>query len=133
MNKAILLGRLTKDPIIETTPSGIEVCRFTLAVNRYNDEADFFIIIAWRNLANICGKYLEKGKQCIVEGNIQNRSYEKDGIKRYVTEIIASNVHFVGNKQDTEQQEFGQPEPKVKHPQCISDLPDVEDDDGLPW
>ncbi len=140
MNKVILIGRLTKDPDLRTISSGISVCRFTLAVDRpyksANGEgatADFFNIVVWRNLADNCGKYLSKGRPCAVTGSIQNRSYEKDGEKRYVTEIIAENVEFLGggnnsanNASSGETDEFGKK-------QSVNDLPSVDDDDQLPF
>ena len=105
MNKAIIIGRLTKDPELTQTTSGISVCRFTLAVSRKftnaegERETDFLNIIVWRNLADICHKYLKKGSQAAVTGSIQTRSYDaQDGTKRYVTEIVAEDVEFVGSK-----------------------------------
>ena len=103
MNKAILIGNLTRDPEYTTTASGIACCRFILAVQRRfanadgKREADFIPIIAWRQLAENCAKYLAKGRKVAIEGTIQTRSYDaQDGTKRYVTEIIADNVEFLG-------------------------------------
>lgn len=111
MNKCVLIGNLTKDPELKTTPSGVPVCAFSIAVNRPhkgadgNREVDFFNIITWRGLAENCAKYLTKGKKAAVTGEIQNRSYEdKDGNKRYVTEIIASDVEFLSLSTPTEQE-----------------------------
>ena len=104
MNKAIMIGNLTKDPDVRTTPSGVNVCSFSIAVNRRRANADgekvtdFFNIIAWRSLADNCGKYLAKGRKVCVVGEIQNRSYEKDGAKKYITEIIAEDVEFLTPK-----------------------------------
>ena len=102
MNQVILIGNLTRDPELSTTPGGVSVCRFAMAVNRTyrnqdgSQETDFFNVVAWRSQADFCGKYLKKGRKVAVIGNIQNRSYDdKDGNKRYVTEIIANNVEFV--------------------------------------
>ncbi len=102
MNKAILIGNLTRDPEVRTTPSGVNVCSFSIAVNRRRAnqqgerETDFFNIVAWRSLGDLCGKYLSKGRKVCVTGEIQNRSYDgKDGVKRYVTEIIADDVEFL--------------------------------------
>ena len=90
MNKAILIGNLTRDPEVRTTGSGTTVCTFTIAVNRrFQNQAgervsDFFNIVAWRQLGELCGKYLSKGRKVSVIGEIQNRSYDaKDGSKRY--------------------------------------------------
>lgn len=105
MNKVILIGNLTKDPELTTTTSGISVCRFTLAISRRftnsegERETDFINIVVWRNLADNCHKFLRKGSKAAVVGNIQTRSYDaQDGTKRYVTEVVAEEVEFVGTK-----------------------------------
>ena len=106
MNKAILIGNLTRDPEYTTTTSGVAKCTFTLAVQRRFTnaqgvrEADFISIVAWRQTAELCAKYLTKGRKCAVEGSMQTRSYDaQDGTKRYVTEIIAENVEFLASAQ----------------------------------
>lgn len=105
MNKVILIGNLTRDPELTETPNGIAVCRFAIAVSRdYANsdgarETDFFNITVWRGRAENCGKYLKKGNKVAVVGSLQTRSYEdKDGIKRNVTDIIASEVEFLTPK-----------------------------------
>ena len=105
MNKVILVGNLTRDPELSETPSGVAVCRFAIAVTRDyansdgNRETDFFNITVWRGRAENCGKYLKKGNKVAVVGSLQNRSYEdKDGIKRNVTDIVASEVEFLTPK-----------------------------------
>lgn len=115
MNKAFLIGNLVKDPELKTTTNGISVCSFTVAVQRrYKDQsgerqADFIPVIVWRRLAENCAKYLAKGCKVSVVGEIQTRSYEaQDGTKRYVTEIIASEVEFLSPNPNI-QQEGGQP------------------------
>lgn len=102
MNKVFLIGRLTRDPEHRTTPAGAAVCRFTLAVDRSHKNADgsrsadFLTVIAWRQLADLCARYLAKGKQAAVVGQLQSRSYDaQDGSKRYVTEVIADEVQFL--------------------------------------
>ena len=102
MNKAILIGNLTRDPELRTTPSGVSVCTFSIAVSRrFQNQAgerltDYFNIVAWRQLGETCGRYLAKGRKVSVIGEIQNRSYDgKDGQKRYITEIIADEVEFL--------------------------------------
>jgi len=105
MNNVCLVGRLTKDPELRTTSSGLATTTFTIAVDgRRNPEtgessADFIQIVAWRNQAeNIC-KYCQKGTQVAVQGRITSRSYDaQDGTKRYVTEVVANNVTFLGSK-----------------------------------
>lgn len=106
MNLAVVIGRLTKDPDLRTTTSGLSVCTFTVAVNRRfgnNEDVDFIPVVTWRGLADNCATYLKKGKKVAVSGRIQVRSYEaKDGSKRYVTEIIAGDVEFLTPKSDTD-------------------------------
>ena len=106
MNKVILIGNLANDPEARTTQSGISQSTFRLAVQRrYANqqgvrEADFFTIIAWRQTADFCNRYLSKGRKVAVEGSIQNRSYDaQDGSKRYVTEIFADSVEAVGGRE----------------------------------
>lgn len=104
MNKAILIGNLANDPETRTTQSGISTCSFRLAVRRRFanaqgvKEADFINIVAWRQLAELCAKYLTKGRKVAVEGSLQTRSYDaQDGSKRYVTEVVADSVEFLGS------------------------------------
>jgi len=108
MNKAILIGRLTKDPEMRTTTSGLTVTSFTVAVSRPFAEAngergtDFLNCVVWRKQAENVAKYCRKGSQVAVEGRIQTRSYDaQDGSKRYVTEIVCDNVTFLGSKADS--------------------------------
>ncbi|MBQ9782188.1 MAG: single-stranded DNA-binding protein [Clostridia bacterium] len=110
MNKVYLIGNLTRDPELSETSSGIAFCRFAIAVNRTyansegNRETDYFNIIVWRALAENCGKFLKKGSKVAVVGSLQNRSYEdKDGIKRNVTDIVASEVEFLTTNRGDEQ------------------------------
>ncbi len=106
MNRAMLIGRLTKDPELRATGSGIAVCTFTLAVDRrfanretQQREADFIPIVVWRAQAENCAKYLQKGSQAAVCGSIQTRSYDApDGSKRYVTEVVADEVQFLSSR-----------------------------------
>ncbi len=104
LNKVILMGNLTADPEFKTTPSGVPVTTFSIAVGRrfakQGDEvtADFFNIVAWRQTAEFVSKFFNKGKPIVVVGSIQNRSYTtQDGQKRYITEIIADECAFAGN------------------------------------
>lgn len=102
LNRTILIGRLSKDPDLRYTPTGIPVARFTLAVQRpYTNEqgereADFIPIVVWRGAAETCAKYLNKGRLVAVCGRIQTSSYEaEDGTKRYTTEVVADEVKFL--------------------------------------
>lgn len=98
----ILIGRLTRDPELRYTPTGVAVAQFALAVNRPftnqqgNREADFIDIVVWRRQAENCANYLRKGRLAAVEGRIQTRNYENnEGRRVYVTEVIADNVRFL--------------------------------------
>lgn len=104
-NKIILGGRLTEDPELRTTPSGISVTSFTIAVNRRNAKegeksADFFTVTAWRNTAEFITKYFRKASSICVVGSIQTRTWEKDGVKHYATEIVADEACFVDAKNE---------------------------------
>ena len=117
MNKVILIGRLTRDPEVRYTQSGIAVCTFTLAVDRRfakkdaNDgrpTADFIPIVCWRKLAEICGNNLVKGRRIGVEGSMQVRTYDaQDGSKRYVTEVVADEVEFLDSRNENQRPQGG--------------------------
>jgi single-strand DNA-binding protein len=114
MNKAILIGRLTKDPELKFTPSsGIAVANFTLAVERnYTNqegkrEADFIPVICWRKLAEHVANHLTKGRLVAISGSIQTRKYQaQDGSTRYVTEVVAEEVKFLDFPKDKKQEDF---------------------------
>lgn len=107
LNCAVIMGRLTADPEVRQTPSGVSVCRFTVAVDRSytkqgeEKQTDFIDILAWRGTAEFVGKYFQKGSMIAVQGEIQTGSYEKDGIKRRTFEIVADNVSFCGGKNES--------------------------------
>lgn len=111
MNKVFLIGNLTKDPEMRSTQSGVAVCNFSIAVNRRfknangEQETDFLNVIAWRQLAELCGKYLAKGRKVAVTGSIQTRQYEaKDGSKRTAWDIVADEVEFLSQNQQSSTQ-----------------------------
>ena len=135
MNKVMLIGNLTRDPEINTTNSGVAVCRFAIAVTRRfaNSEgerdADFINIVVWRNLAETCHKYLKKGSKCAVVGRIQTSSYDaQDGTKRYTTDVVADEVEFL-NSRNGETSDA----PSVKTTSGTAELEPIEDDDSLPF
>ena len=113
MNKAILIGNLTRDPEHRTTPNNLSVTTFSIAVQRRftqgEQKADFFNIVTWRVLADNCAKYLQKGSKVGVAGVLQTRQYDdKNGARRYVTEIVADEVEFLTAKgANTEYKEEG--------------------------
>ena len=136
MNKVYLIGNLTRDPEVSETSTGVPYCRFSIAVNRNftnadgNREADFFNIIVWRGQAESCGRFLKKGSKIAVVGSLQNRSYEdKDGVKRNVTDIIASEVEFLASRS------AGEGEPDMLQAQPRRERPKLEpvSDDDLPF
>lgn len=144
MNKAILIGNLTRDPESATTTSGIAKCTFTIAVQRRFTnaqgvrEADFINIVAWRQTAELCERYLAKGRKVAIEGCIQTRSYDaQDGTKRYVTEIIADSVEFIGSNKASEDPGPTPPpdrrEPKGEQMHMRNSGYSEVDDDELPF
>ncbi|NHL29873.1 single-stranded DNA-binding protein [Clostridium botulinum] len=108
MNKVVLIGRLTKDPELKFTPgAGTAVTTLTLAVDKYNSksgqkEADFVPVVVWGKQAESTANYMVKGSQMAISGRIQTRNYEaKDGTKRYVTEVVATEVQFLSKSNDS--------------------------------
>ena len=108
VNKWIGIGNLTKDPEQRFTGSGTAVCNFSIACNEkikgkdgnYQEKVEYINIVAWSKLAEVCGKYLKKGKQVYIEGRIQTRSYDdKSGNKKYVTEIVADQMQMLGSRE----------------------------------
>ncbi len=104
MNNVVLIGRLTHDPELRHTQSGLAVANFTLAVDGYNDNTDFIDCVAWKTQAENMAKYLGKGSQMGVEGRIQVRKYQdKEGNNRKAVEVVASRVQFLDTrKKDAE-------------------------------
>ncbi len=105
LNRVVLIGRLTKDPELRYTPSGVAVASFTLAVDRnYKNakgerETDFIPCVVYRQLAELCANYLSKGKLAAVDGRLQVRTYDtQEGQRRWVYEVIAENVRFLSPK-----------------------------------
>ena len=120
MNKAILVGNLTRDPETRNTPSGVSCTTFTVACNRrfVNQqgvrEADFINCVAWRQNADFVARYLTKGSKVAVEGSIQTHSYDaQDGTKRHVTEIVVDSVESVGSRGEASRPRDEAPLPPV--------------------
>jgi single-strand DNA-binding protein len=110
VNKVILIGRLGKDPEVKYTQGGTAIARFSLATDEFwkdqngerQQRTEWHNIVAWDKLADICGQYLTKGKQVYIEGKLQTRSWEdKEGNKRYTTEIRADNMVMLGTRGDS--------------------------------
>lgn len=106
MNNVILMGRLTKDPEIRTTNSGLSVCKFTVAVDRYSkdgeDKTDFINCVAWRKTAEFIDKHFSKGQRILLSGSIQTGSYEKDGRTVYTTDVLVDKAEFCENKKNSD-------------------------------
>jgi single-strand DNA-binding protein len=109
INKVIIVGRLGSDPEVRYTPSGAAVANFSVATSEEwkdkntgekKERTEWHRIVAWNRLGELCGEYLSKGRQVYVEGRLQTRSYDdKDGVKRYTTEIVAADVQFLGGRE----------------------------------
>lgn len=140
LNKVMIIGRLTRDPEMRTTPAGANVCSFSVATGfswtdqagQKKEQTEFHNVVAWRKLAEIIVQYLKKGSQVYIEGRLQTRSWDgNDGKKNYRTEIIAENMIMLGRPGAgsasapamTAAAPVEQPEPK-------SDLPEIQIDDG---
>jgi single-strand DNA-binding protein len=115
-NKAFLIGRLTRDPEQRNTPAGVAVTRFSLAINRPvkskagESEADFFRVVAWRRLAEVCGEFLKKGMLVAIEGRLQLDSYERNGETVATAEIVADNMQML-ERRNQPSSEMGQGDP----------------------
>ena len=150
LNKVILAGRITADPELKQTPSGVSLVTFSLAVNRrfgsrdgqnQQPEADFFRITAWRNTAEFIAKYFRKGSAICVCGRIQNRSWvDQTGQKRYVTDIIAEEANFVESRNTQDgQANYGATDaysaPAYSSPAQVNapKFEEIKTDDDLPF
>lgn len=135
MNKVILIGNLCNDPEAYTTQSGIARSTFRVAVQRPHkrEETDFLTVVAWRQTAEYCNRYLVKGNTVAVEGSIQTRSYDaQDGSKRWVTEIIADEVNGLTRSQEGSQGDKQAKKESAPRRQTNDGFEQVEDDE-LPF
>ncbi len=121
INCAVIMGRITADPELKTTNSGLSVTSFTVAVDRSfvkageQRQADFINVVAWRGTADFVTRYFHKGSMIAVQGSIQTRSYtDKQGNKRIAFEIVADNVSFCGSKSDSGQASCSAPADKTE-------------------
>ncbi len=112
LNKAMIIGNLTRDPELKNTPSGQSVASFSVATNlvwtdqsgQQQKKTEFHNIIAWRKLADVCSRYLHKGSKVYIEGRLQTTDWTgQDGVKRYRTEIVAENMIMLDNKNSADQ------------------------------
>jgi single-strand DNA-binding protein len=151
-NKVILIGNMTADPELNQTQGGISVCSFNIAVNRKynkdgNNEVDFITIQTWRQQAEFVSKYFKKGKPILVCGQLQTRSWtDKQGNKRYATEVVADEVSFVGSNENATETKSeastasNQPyvpstytQPQFNAPVASAQFEEIPDDSQLPF
>lgn len=130
MNKVFLIGRLTRDPELRYTGNNTPVTSFTIAVNRnYTNqagerEADFIPVVVWRRQAESVKNYLSQGSQVAVEGRIQVRNYDdQNGDRRYVTEVIADSVEFIGSKKDSQSSNYNNQPASIQGSQSAEPTP----------
>ena len=149
LNKVVLAGRMTADPELKQTPSGVSVLSFTIAVNRSyvsknsdqgERQADFINVVAWRNTAEFISKYFRKGSAICVSGSIQTRSWQdQQGQRRYATEVVADEATFVESRSESTSQSSYTPDAYTQAPSFSSNpgsAPNFEDhntDDDLPF
>lgn len=139
-NLVVLTGRLTADPELKTTQSGISVTSFSVAVNRpyrtgEEQQTDFINVVAWRKMAEFIAKYFKKGNMIGIEGSIQTRKYtDKNGNNRTAFEVVVNNAQFVESKRDSAASQGGEQPASFSNAGAddFSDLSDVSDDD-LPF
>ena len=149
LNKVVLAGRMTADPELKQTPSGVSVLSFTIAVNRSyvsknsdqgERQADFINVVAWRNTAEFISKYFRKGSAICVSGSIQTRSWQdQQGQRRYATEVVTDEAMFVESRSESTSQSSYTPDAYTQAPSFSSNpgsAPNFEDhntDDDLPF
>ena len=139
MNKIVLIGNLTHDPETRSTASGVTVCSFTIAVNRRfasqggEKQTDFFRINAWRQLGDVCSRYLAKGRKVAVIGELQARTYEaKDGTTRMSLDVSADEVEFLTPEGDDQGNSYSAPtapRPQQNRNQDVAGFTDISSDD----
>lgn len=136
-NKAILMGRITHNLELKTTPDGLSVLSFRIAVDRAYQaqgeerKTDFFNIVAWRSTAEFISKYFSKGRMIMVEGELQTRQYvDKNGSTQNVVELVVSSAHFTGEKKE---QTAAAAPPTSAPTQNNADFADTEIDDDYPF
>ena len=136
MNKIMLIGNLTRDPEMRSTPNGVTVCTFNIAVNRRfapqggEKVTDFFRINAWRQLGDTCAKYLSKGRKVAVIGELQARTYEaKDGTTRMSLDVSADEVEFLSPRQQDDGSGYSAPRQSNAAPQDLAGFTDIQSDD----
>jgi len=123
LNRAEFIGRLVRDPELRHASTGTAMCSFTLACGwktKDKEGTEFVRVVAYNKLAEIIAQYMLKGSQMYVSGRMSTREYEKDGVKRYSTEIIADQMQMLGHAKGAENKQEKQP--------VVAQLPDIQDD-----
>ena len=140
LNKAMIIGNLTRDPELKQTPNGRPVCSFGVATNRTwknqqgerQEQVEYHNVVAWGKLAEICGQYLQKGKKVYIDGRLQTRDWEgQDGVRRYRTEIVADNMIMLsrgGEGGGAPRQQFDKPSNDAP---MVADEPSANPDDEI--
>lgn len=136
MNKVIISGNISTDIEFKTTPNGVPVAKFNVAVRRIKDETDFLPVVAWNQQAENVNEFCEKGSKVLIDGRIQVRDYEKDSEKRRVTEIVAERVEFLSqNKKTSSEAKKYQKDPyslfadNIKTESQIGEQIEIDEDD----
>ena len=147
LNKVMIIGRLTRDPEVRTTPTGANVAAFSVATSfnwtdqsgQKKEQTEFHNVVAWRRLADIVGQYLKKGSQVYIEGRLTTRSWDDktSGQKKYRTEIVADNMIMLGRPGQGSGSSSSAPSPapmSMEQPEPKSEVPDIQiDNDDLPF
>ena len=141
MNKVFLIGNLTRDPELTETPSGVPVCRFSIAVNRNyasqdgERQTDFFNVTAWRAMGETIARYTKKGNKVAVVGSIQLRNYEDNqGVKRTAVDVIAQDVEFLTPKAGGDSfDDVNESAPRANAPKRKPVLQAMDDDSDIPF
>lgn len=142
LNKVMIIGNLTRDPEIKTTPNGAQVASFSIATSQVwtdqngqkQERTEFHNIVAWRKLAEIIGQYLKKGSKAYVEGRLQTRDWTgQDGVKRYRTEIIADNLIMLdrAGSQGASGQSYAKPADNYSQPSMSDNEPVIDFGDSV--
>ncbi len=144
LNKVMIIGRLTRDPEIRTTPTGANVAAFSVATSfnwtdqsgQKKEQTEFHNVVAWRKLADIIGQYLKKGSQVYIEGRLQTRSWDDktSGQKKYRTEIVADNMIMLGRAGGSAPASAGPASAPMEQPEPKSDVGEIQiDDSDIPF
>lgn len=136
MNKVLMVGRLTADPELKQTTSGIEVTRFSIALNMATNKTDFFNVVAWRQTATFITRYFKKGDGICIDGHLESRTYEKDGVKHTVYDVICDNEGFAEGRASNEggqASSFGGKPPQSAFPSASAQIEELPSEEGLPF